>query len=383
MTPSSRWAVIVAAMMQAPSAGFAQATVSQIPLGQGLVLVSTLRFPDGDRENVVTVEDATPAGVTYTWHLAHHRTSGERTEASFHRFVRAADLAGAPRLNTVFWSEDRADYPGYTAFSISSAVYRQLRAAGEAPFTVTELNGSGPFDGLIGAAGSIVPGAGLLQSKVTLKGALSRVSPLAEPFPLLVSGRRVTVPALRLRGRFAFQERRLEQVFWVLTDSVHPLILKVVTGRDTFQMVRVELPDGGGAPAAVASVERELGSECRAELPGIYFGFGTAELDPASDRTLAGVAGILSRHPDWTLSIEGHTDSVGSAAANHALSERRAEAVRTSLAGRHGVSPVHLRASGYGASKPRESNSTLEGRARNRRVELVRPCGSTHQGANP
>jgi OmpA-OmpF porin, OOP family len=86
------------------------------------------------------------------------------------------------------------------------------------------------------------------------------------------------------------------------------------------------------------------------------------------------VARVLTRHPGWVMTVEGHTDSVGTAAANQKLSERRAEAVRARLAERHGVDTRAWNAVGYGLSRPREPNATIEGRARNRRVELVRDC---------
>ena len=85
---------------------------------------------------------------------------------------------------------------------------------------------------------------------------------------------------------------------------------------------------------------------------------------------------MLARHADWTVTIEGHTDSIGTSAANAALSERRANAVRARLTSQ-GVAPARLRAVGYGQTKPRESNATIAGRARNRRVELLRPCGGS------
>jgi OOP family OmpA-OmpF porin len=65
---------------------------------------------------------------------------------------------------------------------------------------------------------------------------------------------------------------------------------------------------------------------------------------------------------------------VGTDAANQTLSKRRAEAVRARLAQRHGVDTRTWGAVGYGATRPRESNASIEGRARNRRVELVRDC---------
>jgi len=79
---------------------------------------------------------------------------------------------------------------------------------------------------------------------------------------------------------------------------------------------------------------------------------------------------------DWPVTIEGHTDSIGTSAANQSLSQRRAAAVRDRLANR-GVAAARLRAVGYGQTKPRETNTTVEGRARNRRVELLRPCGGS------
>lgn len=84
------------------------------------------------------------------------------------------------------------------------------------------------------------------------------------------------------------------------------------------------------------------------------------------------IAEALSRHPEWTLTINGHIDGVGDARANQALSERRSAAVRAALIDRFGVAPGRLTARGYGASVPKDTNQTREGRARNRRVELVR-----------
>jgi OOP family OmpA-OmpF porin len=128
-------------------------------------------------------------------------------------------------------------------------------------------------------------------------------------------------------------------------------------------------------PSWAAIVESTLASACRVELPGIYFAFKSAALDPASDRTIASLARMLARHPDWKPTIEGHTDSIGSASANQVLSEQRAEAVRNRLVAGQRVDGARLHAAGYGGSRPRESNATIEGRARNRRVELIRDCG--------
>jgi outer membrane protein OmpA-like peptidoglycan-associated protein len=340
-------------------AGAAPPTVKHIALERGLVLVSTLHYPAGERENAVTVEDVSADGVTYTWNLLERDASGKELRESFRRFVRAADLAEAQRLHTVFATRDQAEYPGYTAYSLSSAVFDRLRTSGASPFAIREQDG---------ASGAL---AGLLSAPSTFKGTLMAVSREPENFPLLVSGTRVSVPALHLKGQFTFREQHIDHELWILADHDHPLLLKSVTGKDVWQMVRVDLPQ------TFTVLEKSLQTECRAELPGVYFAFGTADLDDASTRTLTGVGEVLSRHADWTLAIEGHTDNIGTPAANQKLSLTRAEAVRTNLINQHGVTATRLSASGFGETKPRESNDTIEGRARNRRVEIVRPCKSS------
>jgi outer membrane protein OmpA-like peptidoglycan-associated protein len=88
---------------------------------------------------------------------------------------------------------------------------------------------------------------------------------------------------------------------------------------------------------------------------------------------LQAIADMLGRHR-WTVSIEGHTDNVGTDAYNDDLSVRRAAAVRTALVRDHAIAGARLSSAGFGERKPRETNDTIAGRARNRRVELVRDC---------
>jgi outer membrane protein OmpA-like peptidoglycan-associated protein len=407
----SALAVLMAAMTAPPSD--AQEPVSHIPVIPGLILLSTLQSPDGDRENVVELASVDSSGVRYSWRLLEIRESGDTLAAAFARHVRANDLAGAPRLDLIFKSNDPEQRPGYTSFSISSAVYQTLRERGTAPYSVTGVESAG---GVFDAVTRAVAG-GVVQERVRYKGTLTRVSEQPAPFPLLVDGRRVTVPALHLRGSFAKGPQRREYEFWVLGDSAHPLLLKSVHDGHVFQMTRVNFPfdwaggtvliadaagtegnppgtgtgaiapaDGGGSgggtggtgdgsgTAGAGMLERQLGTVCRIELPGVYFAFNSARIDPASDRSLGALARVHARHPDWRLTVEGHTDSIGTTIANQKLSERRAESVRARLTERHGVDTRDWNAVGYGSSRPRESNATIEGRARNRRVELVRDC---------
>ena len=104
-------------------------------------------------------------------------------------------------------------------------------------------------------------------------------------------------------------------------------------------------------------------------IRGINFNTGESIIDPASYRFLDEVADILTQNPALKVEIQGHTDNRGSAAFNQKLSEKRANAVLDYLL-QKGISRNRLTAAGYGFSRPAASNSTPEGRAQNRRVEL-------------
>jgi outer membrane protein OmpA-like peptidoglycan-associated protein len=106
-------------------------------------------------------------------------------------------------------------------------------------------------------------------------------------------------------------------------------------------------------------------------LYGINFEFGKALIMSGSYSVLDSAAGILSNYPEVEVEILGHTDSIGSDAANLTLSQKRAEAVRQYLIDMHMIEPVRLIAIGCGETKPIADNSTEEGRAKNRRVEFV------------
>ena len=115
-----------------------------------------------------------------------------------------------------------------------------------------------------------------------------------------------------------------------------------------------------------------LAEKGRVATQGIYFDTGSDRIRPESTPTLKEIGAMLKEHPDLKLTIEGHTDNVGSAQSNQALSDQRAAAVRQYLVESYQVDGTRLSVKGYGASKPAAGNDTAEGRQQNRRVELVR-----------
>ena len=106
------------------------------------------------------------------------------------------------------------------------------------------------------------------------------------------------------------------------------------------------------------------------EVGGVQFATGTANLNASAREGLARFAGIVASYPGLRFNVEGHTDSTGSLATNNELSLRRASAVREYLIGQ-GIAPERIDVAGLGPSRPIEDNSTDQGRARNRRVEIV------------
>jgi outer membrane protein OmpA-like peptidoglycan-associated protein len=105
-------------------------------------------------------------------------------------------------------------------------------------------------------------------------------------------------------------------------------------------------------------------------MTGLLFETGKSTLVPKVRENLARVAGILLGHPGLAVEVEGHTDSVGSDAMNQTLSESRAMAVREYLR-EQGVPEGTIVSRGFGKTKPLATNDTAEGRAQNRRVEIV------------
>jgi outer membrane protein OmpA-like peptidoglycan-associated protein len=110
----------------------------------------------------------------------------------------------------------------------------------------------------------------------------------------------------------------------------------------------------------------------RVATQGIYFDTGSDRIRPESTPTLKEIGAMLKDHPELKLTIEGHTDNIGSAESNQTLSEKRAAAVRQVLVDSYQVDGGRLQAKGFGATKPAAKNETPEGRQQNRRVELVK-----------
>ena len=152
------------------------------------------------------------------------------------------------------------------------------------------------------------------------------------------------------------------QVVWLKLYSQETSIELIVIEEKPFQ--------ASITPPRADEMRAALDRDGRIALH-VHFDFGIATLKADAGPVLEQIASLLEADADLRVSIEGHTDDIGNAAANRTLSRQRAQAVVDALVVR-GIAADRLRAAGFGADQPIADNATSEGRARNRRVELVR-----------
>jgi hypothetical protein len=211
-----------------------------------LALVQTLHIGDTlDRESVVTLVEASSAGVKYRWTFLEVRPNGDTTRSARERFVSAADLDTSSRLYEVYEPKGPLEHPGYTAFTIGGALYEGIRTSGSGAFSMLSFAEDDPARSFAGAFGF----GGSQPALVRWRGTLTRQSTKDEPFPLLINGQRVMVPSLHLKADLTSRGEHWAPEIWILAQHDHPLLLKLSDAKRVFQTVRadlVELPTRSG-----------------------------------------------------------------------------------------------------------------------------------------
>lgn len=158
--------------------------------------------------------------------------------------------------------------------------------------------------------------------------------------------------------------------------DVYAAILSGRSATDAIVAIRVvelkPMEEDKIAFVDAGQMQTDLDAGGRVALYGIYFDFDKADLKPESAPTLAEIAKLLQAQPGLKLIVAGHTDGKGEFAYNVALSERRSAAVVEALSRTFRIDPARLTAFGVGMAAPIESNENEAGRAKNRRVELVK-----------
>ena len=377
---------------------------TKIPLRPGLTVVTAIAQFGGDYESIKQVQQVTPSSVRLSYRADNvpnpleglQKLTGDKApkaseSVSGQRTVRAQDLQTAHDYMQWFGPNEPEVIPGTTAISISREVLAELKGKGETQFSfrVGGLKGmAGSWLGALGQmAGGGAPGAPKETKDLADMGkaecALKRVGDGLTSFPVLLNNQRVSLPAVHAQ---CSTDDGLAD-FYFLDDLDNPLALAwKLAGSDTLQLVKISYPQqpppvaqnsgSSSAPAGSGAggqqIEQELKQRGQAEVYGIYFDFASDKIKPESEPVLGEIADALNHNPAWKLRVEGHTDNIGGDDYNLDLSQRRAEAVKLTLVSRYHIAADRLTPQGFGATRPKEPNDTLAGRARNRRVELVR-----------
>lgn len=338
-----------------------------IPSCAGLTIVTAISDPAGDYETIKTIESVDDQAV-------HLKVSTQRRVQSVvqnfnvRRTVRRTDLQSATLYMHWFNTAAPLSIPGSTALGASRAVLRALKQAGIAKLGIVDAANSS-----LSANPSTHPNVYDYRMDYQLK----RVAGSSVTVPVTVNGQRVDLPAVQAQGEYIGEHAR----FAFLDDESNPLTLAYEFGSTAQQGAEAEglrlrvvkishRCDAVGV--AGGRLEQALLKSGRAEVYDIYFDFNSDRLREESQPTIREITELMRRHPDWKLRVEGHTDDVASDRYNLDLSQRRARAVTQMLVATYGVAAGRLSAAGFGESRPKDRNDTLEGRARNRRVELVR-----------
>lgn len=263
------------------------------------------------------------------------------------RFLRSADRLNASTYVLGYGSSMPDTIPGATTLGMSIATLEELRATGHAPWTMI-------YDQKMRS----ISGTLHLKGKTRL--------------PLMMENDVRDVPVLHVVGEFREGDRSATAEFYFHDDRKSPALIQRFIKMSWEKEPREERIVRITAGRELRSeMEQALSTLNKYDLYGLHFAFDKANLLPQSKGLLDQIAVTLKNNQLWKLRIVGHTDSIGDDAYNLNLSKQRAHSVAKALEQR-GIKASRLTTAGVGEGEPKASNETLEGRAQNRRVQLIR-----------
>jgi outer membrane protein OmpA-like peptidoglycan-associated protein len=333
----------------------------------GLVVVSAVNDAvlGKDYESVSSVQsvDATGTRTTTEWAIPDPQAPDGVRKQRAQSVQRAEDTQKSHRLILWYLPGDPETLPGSTGPMPSVELFDEIARTGQAQVVVGAVSQS---DG--GALG------GFMAARKYFRGTVKKVG--TEPLRVLVNGVPTLLNTVHVAGTVAVANDRGDVEFWWVDDPAARFALKFSFQGSIARIVRINFAGTSeSGPGAPKSLELGLGGKsCRSEIPGIYFLTDSAQLLQASQPAIAGIAATLKAHPDWVVTIEGHTDSTGSDEHNLDLSRRRAAALKEELISKYAIPAARLQTAGFGRTRPVDTNDTMDGRAHNRRVEISRRC---------
>lgn len=345
-------------------------TAARIPLKQGTVITTAWGIKNGDVEARISImqTDATSFVQVTSTEAYKNDFNVPQTAKSITDTVCNSDLAAADTYSTVTLNAMPHIIHGLTRLRLSSKSFDEIKHSGKTylhDFDIRQYtDGVKPYkEG----------------------GTFTRVEPQDVSYPMIVNDQKVTLPTIHLTGTVTSEGNdprpkkeipdHVEAEAYILDDPADPLVLlwrlkSPLYHNGNFRIEVVKLEFKTEQPANL--IEKQLTEQKRAVTYGIYFDFNKATIKPESEPVLKQIVQAMNDNPTWKLTVEGHTDNIGGDSYNLDLSKRRAAAVKQELVSKYQIAPERLANDGFGASRPADTNETLEGRARNRRVELTR-----------
>jgi len=404
-----------------------------VPLCPGLTIVTAIHQQYGDYESIKTIESVDDKEVRLKYSSeamsvdALSSAQPKLKQTVLHRTILKNDLGSANAYQQVYLEKSDETIPGTTAIGASRAILRALKTGSE-----VELKISNAYAGLeLTTDSNKRPNYyDYLQPAKLKKAGTVRIQLLVNDKPVELPAIRAQGDSVGDKVEFDFlddENNPLTLAFRLGIGSVHPLTpdeakicgewqkhpeqpmpalntLSVHAGRcdmpnggdrDTLRVIKINcrcagqaaalagnsggsgpMPNGAGAAAGDSSgavaIEQALSQNRKVDIYSIYFSFKSDAIRDESQPTLKDIAEVMRRHPDWKLQVNGHTDAIGGDQFNLDLSKRRAAAVKNALVQQYKIGADRFATAGYGKSQPKDTNDTLEGRARNRRVELMK-----------
>jgi outer membrane protein OmpA-like peptidoglycan-associated protein len=353
------------------AAPFPAQSAARIPMQAATVVTTSWGMKNGDVESRLSVASTDPTSVVVSASTGEYKDDDGhqwKGSSSLHK-VCNGDFASANTYATVTGIVQPQIIHGLTRLRLSDKSFEEVKSSGKTYLIYFDVHQSG--------RDSVQPDH--------QGGLLTRVEAQDVSYPMIVNDQRVNLPAIHLAGIMDVvgkdprpkKERPGHSAadVYVIDDPLDPLVLMLKLkdpnlhdGKFRIEAVKIEY----NTPHPVNIVEKQLTEQKRAITYGIYFDFNKDTIKPESEPVLKEIVQAMSDNPDWKLTVEGNTDNIGGDAYNLDLSKRRAAAVKEALVTRYHIAPDRLSTNGFGASHPIETNETLEGRARNRRVELTR-----------
>jgi outer membrane protein OmpA-like peptidoglycan-associated protein len=387
--------------------------------------VTAVHQQNGDYESIKTIETVGPEEVRLKYSAEEMNAdwfspaTSSPNKLALHRTILISDLDSANAYQQVYLDKSDEKIPGTTAIGTSTKVLQTLKTKGEADLKVSNAYGTLQLSSDNAKRPNYYDYMQVVKLRKTGSQSLA----------VLLDGQPVQLPTVHVEGDsvgdkmdFDFldnDKNPLTLAFRIGIGAIKPLTPDQVNlcksfkaagatssavlgggrcdmpnggDRDTLRVIKIdlhctgpaaELAGGGrigsgpatgspGASAAASALEKALGEQGKVDVYSIYFSFNSDVIREESQPTLKDIAEVLRRHPDWKLGVNGHTDGIGNDQFNIDLSKRRAAAVKNALVKQYGIEPSRLATAGLGKSQPKDTNESLEGRARNRRVELVR-----------